>query len=65
MPLHVQTEVLSMLKRYEYKSMLSNQLQRGDSFYDHLFVFLGPGLPSFLKVKVALTLREIILHHDK
>ena len=65
MPLHVQTEVLNMLKGYEYKSMLSNHLQRGDSFCDHLFVFLGPGLQSFLKVKVALIFREIILHHDK
>ena len=25
---------------------------------------LGPGLQSFLKVKVTLTLREVILRHD-
>ena len=27
-------------------------------------IYLGPGLQSFLKIKVTLTLREVILRHD-
>ena len=34
------------------------------ALYFHLKYDLGPGLQSFLKVKVTLTLREVILHYD-